>query len=67
MKSATRWQKEEVGCMKEQKTTINKIKDKRENLSVLGQGCWDDCKRWKNNSSAPKCEYVVDAYNNIFL
>lgn len=53
--------------MKEQKTTINKIKDKRENLSVLGQGCWDDCKRWKNNSSAPKCEYVVDAYNNIFL
>lgn len=49
------------------KLEINKINDKEETLDVQGQGCWDDCGVWKNNTSTPKCEYNKTPYNNPFL
>ncbi len=33
---------------------IEKIKDKIENMDVVGQGCYDDCKHtvWEGNSNS---------------
>ena len=31
---------------------IEKINDKVETVEVRGQGCWDDCEIWKNNTTA---------------
>ena len=30
---------------------IEKIKDKVDSLDIKGQGCWDDCQIWKNNTT----------------
>lgn len=53
--------------MENKKLEISKIKDQNEKLDVQGQGCWDDCGRFENNTSTPKCTYVVDARNSILL
>ena len=45
---------------------IEKIKDKVDSLDIKGQGCWDDCQIWKNNTTTPKCEFDKTAYNNWF-
>lgn len=47
---------------------IKKITDKVEQLDVQGQGCWDDCEIWKNNTtvSGTKCERDFTEYNNFF-
>ena len=41
--------------MKEVKLEIKKIPGKKEKLDVRGQGCWDDCRVWRNNTTTPKC------------
>lgn len=48
---------------------ITKIEDKVEELDVQGQGCWNDCEIWANNTTAGKnhCERQFTAYNNPFL
>lgn len=53
--------------MTEKELKIKKIEDKEEKLDVQGQGCWDDCSNWKNNTTTPKCEFIKDSYNNWFL
>lgn len=53
--------------MQKNKLEVKKIIDKKEKLDVQGQGCWDDCKIWKNYTSTPKCEFDRTAYNNFFL
>lgn len=37
-----------------EKIKIEKINDKVETIEVRGQGCWDDCEIWKNNTTAGK-------------
>lgn len=51
-----------------EKIKIEKINDKVETIEVRGQGCWDDCEIWKNNTTAGKNKYRRDftAYNNKF-
>lgn len=63
-----RWQGKNERCnMKEKKLEIKKIQSKKEKLNVQGQGCWDDCLVWKNNSSTPKCTLERTCYNSCFL
>lgn len=52
---------------KETKLGVKKITAQKEKLDVQGQGCWDDCRIWKNYTTAPKCELEKTSYNNIFL
>lgn len=51
-----------------EKIKIEKINDKVETIEVRGQGCWDDCEIWKNNTTAEKnkCRRDFTAYNNKF-
>lgn len=51
-----------------EKIKIEKINDKVETVEVRGQGCWDDCEIWKNNTTAGnnKCRRDFTAYNNPF-
>lgn len=42
--------------MREGRLEITKIKDKEEKLDIQGQGCWDDCVMWRNNTTLPGCE-----------
>lgn len=42
--------------MREGRLEITKIKDKEEKLDIQGQGCWDDCVMWRNNTTLPRCE-----------
>lgn len=52
---------------KETKLGVKKITAQKEKLDVQGQGCWDDCRIWKNYTTAPKCEFEKTSYNNFFL
>ena len=51
-----------------EKIKIEKINDKVETIEVRGQGCWDDCEIWKNNTKKKKnkCRRDFTAYNNKF-
>lgn len=51
----------------EGKLNIKKIEVKTEKMDVQGQGCWEDCRIWKNYTSTPKCEFEKTPYNNVFL
>lgn len=51
----------------EGKLNIKKIDVKTEKMDVQGQGCWEDCRIWKNYTSTPKCEFEKTSYNNFFL
>ncbi len=63
-----RWQEKNERCnMKDKKLEIKKIQSKNEKLNVQGQGCWDDCRIWKNYTTTPKCEFERTSYNNFFL
>lgn len=53
--------------MKVKKLAIKKIQAPKEKLDVKGQSCWDDCRIWKNYTTAPKCELEKTSYNNFFL
>ena len=37
---------------KETKLGVKKITAQKEKLDVQGQGCWDDCRIWKNYTRA---------------
>lgn len=53
--------------MKDVKLEVKKILGKKEKPDVQGQGCWNDCKIWKNNTTVPKCNFEVTCYNSCFL
>lgn len=44
---------------------IEKINDKVETVEVRGQGCWDDCEIWKNNTTAGKNKCRRDLQHTI--
>lgn len=52
--------------MNKENIKIEKITDKIETVDVQGQGCWNDCSIWKNNTTTPKCEFEKTSYNNFF-